>query len=116
MAPTMLLGTLVTGLLLAGVYLLFARVATRRRVDVRADPEQDPLLAVPAEQPTPSRLASPRRVAAGALLLGLALTTFGIAVTVDLGEGVFWAVGGVVLLYPALVFLQAAGRPPARAN
>lgn len=106
----MLAVTLATVVLLAGVYVLFARVFTRRRVAVHENHDLDPLLALPEdERDSGRRLVDPRRVAAGAILLALALTTFGIAVTVDLAVGAFWAAIGVGCLYAAVVFFEAAG-------
>jgi cell division protein FtsW (lipid II flippase) len=110
MVSTMLAMTLATALLLAGGYVLFARVFTRRRVRIHEDPDEDPLLAVPDEDPVSARrMEHPRRVALGALFLALALTTLGIAMTVDFGAGAFWAAVGIGLLYAALVFFEAAG-------
>lgn len=117
MAATMLVVSLATLVLLAAVYLFVARGFPWRHVRVHSDTDLDPILAVRDEDAdTGRRIVDPTRFAIAALLLGLALTTFVITLTVEFTVGLFWAVIGIGLLYAALVLFEGAGLGRAGAN
>jgi len=108
MAST-ILAPLLMGLVLLVVAAYVLRGFEWRHVSLRSDPDADPLLARRPETEGPAaRPFVARRVVAGALLLALALTAFGITVTSDLGQAAVWGVVGVAFLYAALVFLGTA--------